>query len=527
MQAAPIYKTGGEIMAIPWYEWRNIRNRLIVFGRAVQGISPYRILIEPDRSKCPSGYCNFTKREIAANPGIFALLPKDQYQLTKAILVHEAGHRRFTSLNKLPPLVHQVANILEDERVEMQMCEEFAGVRWLIKRLSQQLYEESKPIDEKSDSPGEVVAYFLQLRWAKRIGQPIKGELSVKNQELWQKVEPLVYEAWQAETSEVVNRNAEEIVNILGLKEFELPEWVKEILDKLGSIEGERTEGDAAEKARGGIYHEKSEETEEEPKAFDGDVPPNDRREGTGHEAIEPKPYIELEEKVKPLVQELIDELAWEEKPVKREPAERGGKLSVRDYLRDRERPFLIEEDQGKAPPTLTLKVIIDHSTSLNHSTGGKMRIESIAEAVMTVHLVCLELAIPHEVMVTPQQLKIADLDSGERGKALIAGLVPALCGYEDMGLAIRMHATPMVNYAGDIKLALCLTDGACNDAELGKKVCLMLRGKVEVIGILLDPDEHAKTYVADVFGEDRIIACHSEEIPQKLGNILRAIRGI
>jgi nitric oxide reductase activation protein len=152
---------------------------------------------------------------------------------------------------------------------------------------------------------------------------------------------------------------------------------------------------------------------------------------------------------------------------------------------------------------------------------------ESIAEAVMTVHLVCLELGIPHEVLVTPQQLKIADLGSGERGKALIAGLVPALCGYEDMGLAIQNRAVPMVSYPQDIKLVLCLTDGACNDASLGKEICRTLRGKVEVIGILLDPDDQVRSYVVDMFGEDRVIACRSEELPQKLGNILRAIRGI
>jgi hypothetical protein len=33
--------------------------------------------------------------------------------------------------------------------------------------------------------------------------------------------------------------------------------------------------------------------------------------------------------------------------------------------------------------------------------------------------------------------------------------------------------------------------------------------------------------FVADMRGEDRVIACRSEELPQKLGNILRAIRGI
>jgi hypothetical protein len=35
------------------------------------------------------------------------------------------------------------------------------------------------------------------------------------------------------------------------------------------------------------------------------------------------------------------------------------------------------------------------------------------------------------------------------------------------------------------------------------------------------------RKFVADMFGEDRVIACRSQELPQKLGNILRAIRGI
>lgn len=134
---------------------------------------------------------------------------------------------------------------------------------------------------------------------------------------------------------------------------------------------------------------------------------------------------------------------------------------------------------------------------------------------------------MPHEVLVTPQGFKIADSNSGERGKALIAGLPPALCGFEDMGRAIENHAVPMTEYPEDIRLVLCLTDDACNDAELGKKICETLWGKVEVIGILLDPDGKTREYVAWMFGEDRTIACRSEELPQKLGNILRAIRGV
>jgi len=41
------------------------------------------------------------------------------------------------------------------------MCQEFAGVKWLVRKLSQTLYDESKLVDQSSDSLGEVVAYFL------------------------------------------------------------------------------------------------------------------------------------------------------------------------------------------------------------------------------------------------------------------------------------------------------------------------------------------------------------------------------
>lgn len=67
------------------------------------------------------------------------------------------------------------------------------------------------------------------------------------------------------------------------------------------------------------------------------------------------------------------------------------------------------------------------------------------------------------------------------------------------------------------MQLAVCLTDGACNDAELGKKICRSLRGSVTVIGVLLDPDDATRSYVADMFGNDRLICCRSEDLPQKL----------
>lgn len=204
-------------MTIPWYEWKEIKDELVMFGRAIQGVAPYRVVIEPDPTKCHSGICRFDEQKISVNPTLFDASEQEQRQLTKALLVHEAGHRRYTDPVVLPVIISAIANILEDERVESLMWRDFIGVRWLIKKLAARFYEEATPIDSSSDMPHEVASYFLQLRWANRIGQPVKGSLSEKNQSLWEKVEPLVYESWNAKGSEIVNRNAGRIAEILNI----------------------------------------------------------------------------------------------------------------------------------------------------------------------------------------------------------------------------------------------------------------------------------------------------------------------
>jgi hypothetical protein len=209
-------------MTDAWYENKNVRNRLTIFGRAIQGVAPYKVIIEPDPTKCQSGCCSFGTRRITVNPTLFAASPKEQYHLTKALLVHEAGHRRYTTPTLSLAIAGEVANILEDERVERLMCSEFVGVRWLIYKLAERFCSEARSVDRTCDSSNEVVSYFLQLRWATRIGQPVKGELSAKNLVLWEKVKPLVREAWEAETFEIVSRNAAKIVDILKLQELKI-----------------------------------------------------------------------------------------------------------------------------------------------------------------------------------------------------------------------------------------------------------------------------------------------------------------
>jgi hypothetical protein len=199
-----------------WYERKDYRDRLVTFGRAIQGVSPYEIVIEPNPQKCRSAQCNFTVEKITVNPTFFPGTPEAQYIITKALLVHEAAHRRFSTPVSTPTLVREVANILEDERVDRLMCHKFAGACWFLCKLSEVFLEGTSTIDEKSDSPGEVVGYFLQLRWANRIGKRVKGGLSSHNLTLWEKIKPIVYESWQARNTKAVNVNAARIVDVLG-----------------------------------------------------------------------------------------------------------------------------------------------------------------------------------------------------------------------------------------------------------------------------------------------------------------------
>lgn len=509
-------------MSIPWYEWRHIRNRLINYGRAVQGVSPYRTILEPDKRKCASGYTNFSKRLIMVNPTMFEAKAREQYQLTKAVLCHEAGHRRFTTPSKLPPHIHLVSNILEDERIERLMEEEFAGVRGLLKKLSLEMLKEAKPLDPRSDEPAEVLNYILQLRWSERAEEPVKGVLSPKNRERWAQIEPLVYQAWRAESSRVCDRNAQEIVRILGIGEPDIPEWLKKLLEKLESVEGERGPGDEAEEASPGGDGGAGEEESGEP--FDGEPLPYEHGAGTKGHTIEPKPYRDLVEKVRPLVQRLLEDLAVEDVVPPPEPSERGGRLSLREYLRDPDHPFRLPQEDQPAPPTLTFRVVIDHSTSMNH--GG--RIEYAAQAAMLLHLAATELAIPHEVVVTPDDIRIADLESGERGLALIAGIVPAQTGWEDTGLAVSRHGEELASRPEEIKLLLVVHDGMGNDHELLAKECRRLRDKVLILGVGLGMGQMEAGLLKEQFGPERYIHCASpEELPAKMGAVLRAVRGV
>ena len=518
-----------------WYEWRTHTNRLQAWSRAVQGANPYKVEFEPNPRVCPTAYTDFGKRLMRVNPEFAGKTPREQFNFTKALLSHEAGHKRFTTPNKaLSPLVAQISNILEDERIERLMEAEFTGVRPLLKRLNEAILDKALELSPESENKGDVLNYALQWRWSLRSGMPVKGSLSTPNQALWALCEPLVRECWTAETSETSDRNAAEIARILDLTEPDSE--LQKLLDMLEQLAGERAAFDKAEHGDGeptddkptdseSEANEKDSKESDEGEPMDGDPTPYEHGVGTPAHKFEPKPYMDMLAQAQPIADKLVEVLKFDSQANQPEPVDRGGRFSMREYLRDEETPFLIQEERIE-PPTMAVRVIIDHSTSMGSAPTSPCYQAALAS--MAVHLACTELEIPHVVSITPDDIRVADNDSGERGLALIAGSVPALTSYEDMGKTVKVHAEELLQMNADWKVILAIHDGATNDKIILTQVCKEMRDKIVIIGIGIGPyAERIRPQLLAEFGEDRlIIETDCSQIGTRLTNIIKNIRG-
>src|SRR3990167_3882176 len=305
-----------------WYEWRTHTNRLQAWSRAVQGANPYKVEFEPNPRVCPTAYTDFGKRLMRVNPEFAGKTPKEQFAFTKALLSHEAGHKRFTTPNKsLSPLVAQISNILEDERIERLMEAEFTGVRPLLKRLNAACLDRSPELAPESGNKGDVLTYSLQWRWSLRSGEPVKGTLSPPNQELGERCEPLVRECWTAETSETSDRNAAEIARILGLTEADSE--LQKLLDMLEQLGGERAVFDKAERGDGEPTDDKPADSEpeasekdskesDEGEPMDGEPTPYEHGVGTPAHKFKPKPYLDMLAQAQPIANKLVEVLRFD-----------------------------------------------------------------------------------------------------------------------------------------------------------------------------------------------------------------------
>jgi len=155
-------------------------------------------------------------------------------------------------------------------------------------------------------------------------------------------------------------------------------------------------------------------------------------------------------------------------------------------------------------------------------------QMEYAAQAAMLLHLAAVGLVIPHQIVITPDGIRLADLESGELGLALIAGIIPAQTGWEDTSLAVSHYGKELATRSEDIKLLLVIHDGMGNDHELPARECKRLKDKVLILGIGIGMGEVEAGLLKKQFGPDRYIHCEQpDELLTKVGAVLRAVPGV
>ena len=252
-----------------------------------------------------TGYCDFESRrcwvnaevaDIAADkrrPWIreYKAPEKEQFSATVYIAAHERAHARWTdyvmqdfevrptdgfqapvtakkgaSKNvAFDRLLHTVANILEDERIERLIERDFKYLRGYLRvgaksflRVVPQKEDfvhagviNGTPVPHDPDDPNLVLTWVLRRRVLNRAGVREKCPLSPTNKARLKLITPLLKEAFHAQTFRRVVEISREIIKLLEIREYNesIMEMIQQVLSKMG---GSRSPSDKSKSASSG-----------------------------------------------------------------------------------------------------------------------------------------------------------------------------------------------------------------------------------------------------------------------------------
>ena len=491
-------------MTVQWWQWPSVERQLVTFAKSFLGPHAFAVALTVDPSVCRVGVCDFERREIAVNPTAIAGPPRQQYLITRGLLVHEVGHARYTAPRAdAAPVVHQVANCLEDERIERIMGGQFWSVRGALTAVCRASYAAVGPLGQPRgdlqdpDDPRWVVVAALHWRWAQRLDEPLKGELSPRNRRLWRRVRPLVERAWAAPDTGRVYDLAEEIVRMLGLGPA-LPEPPLVLV-----APGRGTRSDAAEPRPGGAA---AWQGPGEPQAGADDLPAG--LVGAGDYAqwsmAPPGPLLRAAE---PLAGELVARLALPEVAQTPDWSDRYGRLSVRAAIRSQDAtPFVVAAEPEPDPTSVAVGVLLDRSGSMQ---GAAMEAARLATA--TLHLACAELGIWHAVTAFEGAMPmVRDDENSEQTLARLAGLHAGSgtrIGPSYEALLAQLRPRPEA-----LKVLVLIHDGEPEDGSTVRQLNAgAADARIEVLGLGVALEAKNRAAMRELFA-GRFIDCPTPE---------------
>ena len=104
---------------------------------------------------------------------------------------------------------------------------------------------------------------------------------------------------------------------------------------------------------------------------------------------LDPAPYLELEEKVRPHASRLAEALKEPQPDQRPVPHEYRGRYTFRQEIRTPDTPHLVRLGMGQAARSLALYVLVDRSGSMDRFEPA------VREALMTIYLAAVQVGIP------------------------------------------------------------------------------------------------------------------------------------
>jgi hypothetical protein len=527
-------------MSAPWWIWRPVQTRLSKWTLALLQGKRYRIDLSPNGT----GYHDSDSKVIHANPEMF---PKEaderKFRLTQGILAHEVGHALFTNTwpTKSENVLRQMVNILEDQRIERAIAVLYPGVEPAIRELGDLCYADISALEDndllsiehEDEAAYRVVQACLAWRWAhartnaldmlRRVGLAEHNDAAKDGRKLWRQVLPLVEASWSAQHTGEVIKLAREILEILGLPEgypaITLPSLWGDLPISRSDNPLPFPNGPSKESPGMGLPPK-----EIAPAATSGSA-----------RMVLPDEYIELEDAALPLAKRLAESLKLPAPDVRLRPEEMGGRYSFRQEIRTPDTPFLRRTDRDLSARSLAMCLLVDRSGSMGHVE------HYVRLAAMMLYLACQELDVPiaaayfgdgHKT-IDPVDEVIAFGDRGEWPKSMIAGYSGHTgAEYLDFGLqwaeellAARPERLRTIIVVHDGQPVATWHDGGCVvsdwDVSLNHIRSLERKG-IPVIGVYLDDNQDCAEKMRELFL--RLVVCRAEELPDKLGNLLRSL---
>jgi hypothetical protein len=528
---------------LKWYEYLPNRDHIELWARSLAPgrISTLRWDLEQD-----TAWFNPTYRSIGINPSAVGKTPREQWRGTRAMTAHECGHANFTgeSLGEGDAL-HQVSNILEDQRIEWLMTNAFPNLGNEFRYLHRWFWNKAEPT-KTDDDPQHVLAAALLHRWERWLGiKPSKRKrksasktlvskisLSEENEKRWKTVRPWVEESWVASSSDDVVAIAKRILEFLKIPEkTKLPDWLKKLLESDGISVGTAV-------PLPGVPHDpsKSKDSAGEGESSESD---DDGLRGhadggrdlvSGHTRPSPN-YAEYVDAVMPWVRQLAARMERPTPRVRIVPTDTRGRYSVRAEQRDAERPLLWRDAPGIAPG-LAIDILGDQSGSMGMSLNladDEPKMNAARLGVMLIHLACAERRIAHAITLFDEHFSVLEYGGdNEIASALIAGWNGWTCS-EHLGKHMRERAPKLLARPEKCRVMIVTHDGypvAPGDPEDVVDFQKEYAGRIHVIGVYLhdgkkvDVDE--ETQMRRLF--PNLISASPNELPNKLGDLMAAL---